>query len=86
MSRHTKFLTALTCGVAVAGFMMSTPANAKVEGDTIILGAALSFTGKYSTNGKHTKNGYDLAVKTVNSMGGVMVGGKKIQNQSPVLR
>ena len=27
------------------------PVNAKVEGDTIILGAAVSLTGKYSTNG-----------------------------------
>ena len=26
-------------------------ANAKVEGNTIILGAAVSLTGKYSTNG-----------------------------------
>jgi len=50
--------------------------NAKVEGDTIIFGAALSFTGKYSTNGKHTKNGYDLAVKRLNEMGGVKVGDK----------
>jgi branched-chain amino acid transport system substrate-binding protein len=52
------------------------PASAKVEGDTIVLGAALSFTGKYKTNGKHTKNGYDLAVKRVNEMGGVKVDGK----------
>lgn len=76
MLKHTKFLTALASGVAVAGLVVSTPVEAKVEGDTIILGAALSFTGKYSTNGKHTKNGYDLAVTTVNKMGGVNVGGK----------
>ena len=42
--------------------------------DTITLGAAVSFTGKYSTNGKHTKNGYDLAVKRINENGGVKVG------------
>ncbi len=51
-------------------------ANAKVDGDTIILGAAVSLTGKYSTNGEHTKNGYELAVKRINDMGGVKVGGK----------
>ena len=51
-------------------------ANAKVEGDTIVLGAAVSLTGKYSTNGEHTKNGYNLAVKRINEMGGVKVGGK----------
>jgi len=48
----------------------------KVEGDKIILGAAVSLTGKYSTNGKHTQNGYNLAVKRINQMGGVKVGGK----------
>ena len=51
-------------------------ANAKVEGDTIVLGAAVSLTGKYSTNGEHTKNGYNLAVKRINDMGGVKVKGK----------
>src|SRR5262249_1466189 len=49
---------------------------AKVEGDTVILGAAVSLTGKYSVNGKNTKDGYDLAVKRINEMGGVKVDGK----------
>ena len=60
--------------VSVALFFGS--ALAKVEGDTIVLGAAVSLTGKYSTNGKHTQNGYDLAVARINEMGGVEVGGK----------
>ncbi len=64
-------LSAATLAVSLAG-----AAQAKVDGDTIILGAALSFTGKYKTNGKHTKNGYELAVKKVNEMGGIKVGGK----------
>jgi len=50
--------------------------HAKVDGDTIILGAAISLTGKYSSNGVNAKNGYDLAIKRVNEMGGVKVGGK----------
>ena len=54
----------------------SLPANAKVEGDTIILGSAISLTGKYSTNGIHAQNGYELAVARINEMGGVKVGGK----------
>ena len=54
----------------------STISFAKVVGDKIILGAAVSITGKYSTNGKHTKNGYNLAVERINGMGGVKVGGK----------
>lgn len=58
-------------GIASVG-----PATAKVEGDTICLGAPISLTGKYSTNGKNTQDGYDLAVKRINEMGGVKVAGK----------
>ncbi len=54
----------------------STISFAKVVGDKIILGAAVSLTGKYSSNGVHTQNGYNLAVERINSMGGVKVGGK----------
>ena len=55
---------------------LALPTQAKVEGDTIVLGAAVSLTGKYSTNGEHTKNGYNMAVQRINDMGGVNVGGK----------
>lgn len=44
--------------------------------DTITLGAAVSLTGKYTTNGEHTKRGYDLAANRINEAGGVKVGGK----------
>lgn len=44
--------------------------------DTITLGAAVSLTGKYTTNGEHTKRGYDLAVEKINEAGGVKVGDK----------
>lgn len=47
--------------------------------DKIVLGAAVSITGKYSTNGQNTKDGYDLAVKRINEMGGVKVGDKTYQ-------
>ena len=47
---------------------------ARVTGDTIVLGAAVSLTGKYTTAGNHTRKGYDLAVKTINARGGVRVG------------
>lgn len=63
----------------VAGALMlaaggSSTANA--ADDTIVLGAAVSITGKYSTNGMNTKDGYDLAVKRVNERGGVKIGNK----------
>ena len=63
-------------GLALSGALASAPAVAKVEGDTIVFGAAVSITGKYSTEGKNTKDGYDLAVNRINEMGGVKVGGK----------
>jgi branched-chain amino acid transport system substrate-binding protein len=62
-------------GVAVGAFALG-GAAAQAADDTIRLGAAVSITGKYSTNGKNTKDGYDLAVKAVNDAGGVKVGGK----------
>ncbi len=75
MFRYLKPAFILLPAAALA-MSLAGAAQAKVEGDTIVLGAALSFTGKYKTNGKHTKNGYELAVKKVNEMGGVKVGGK----------
>ena len=44
--------------------------------DVIVLGAAVSLTGKYALNGANTKNGYELAVREINDSGGVKVGGK----------
>jgi branched-chain amino acid transport system substrate-binding protein len=64
-----------TCAAAVA-FAFAGPASSKVDGDTIILGSAISLTGKYSSNGVNAQNGYDFAVKKINDMGGVKVGGK----------
>jgi len=43
---------------------------------TIQLGAAVSLTGKYASNGHNTQNGYEFAVKKINDAGGVKVGGK----------
>lgn len=48
-------------------------ALAKVDGDTIVFGAAVSLTGKYTTAGNHTKRGYDLAVKMINDKGGIKI-------------
>ncbi|WNK00585.1 amino acid ABC transporter substrate-binding protein [Thalassospiraceae bacterium LMO-JJ14] len=71
-----RLTTAVLASAFALGVTLATPASAKVEGDTIVLGSAISFTGKYSTNGIHAKNGYELGVKKVNEMGGVKVGGK----------
>ena len=65
----------LISGAAVL-MLLAWGAAGQAEGDTIVLGAAVSLTGKYSVNGKNTKDGYDLAVERINEMGGVKVGPK----------
>ena len=68
---------ALVFGAAVGvGSLAATSAHAKVEGDKIILGSAISITGKYSQEGKNASDGYNLAVKMINEKGGVTIGGK----------
>ena len=64
--------------VSALALLLSTSVTsfAKVVGDKIILGSAISLTGKYSSNGVHTQKGYNMAVDRINSMGGVKVGGK----------
>ena len=76
MLRAPKFPTLLTAFATVLGLAVAGQASARVDGDTITLGSAISFTGKYSTNGIHASNGYNLAVKVINAAGGVKVGGK----------
>lgn len=73
---YIKRVMAIAAVVAGLSIAAAGPAAAKVEGDTIVLGAAVSLTGKYSTNGKNTKDGYDLAVKRINETGGAKIGGK----------
>jgi branched-chain amino acid transport system substrate-binding protein len=68
---------ALVFGAAIGvGTLAGTSAYAKVEGDKIILGSAISITGKYSQEGKNASDGYNLAVKMINEQGGVKVNGK----------
>jgi branched-chain amino acid transport system substrate-binding protein len=76
MARKKLFLITLLVGLAAFSLVFSGAVWAKVEGDTIIIGSAISFTGKYSTNGVHASNGYNLSVKRINATGGVKVGGK----------
>jgi branched-chain amino acid transport system substrate-binding protein len=70
--KHAKFLTAAMAGAA----LLASPALAA---DVITLGAAVSLTGAYTTDGEHTQRGYDLAISMVNKAGGVKVGDKTYQ-------
>jgi branched-chain amino acid transport system substrate-binding protein len=65
---------ALVLLLATGLWLLPAAAFARVDGDTIVLGAAVSLTGKYTTAGHHTRNGYDLAIKAINERGGVPVG------------
>ncbi len=75
------FMTVIATIAITSAITISSISNvfAKVEGDTIILGSAISLTGKYATNGLHTQRGYDYAVKVINEKGGVTVDGKSYQ-------
>jgi branched-chain amino acid transport system substrate-binding protein len=70
-----KQYTRAICAAAVA-LAFAAPAAAKVEGDKIILGSAISITGKYSQEGKNASDGYNFAVDAINARGGVKVNGK----------
>ena len=78
MTIRNAILSTFASGVAAFTLNYSSPAKAKVEGNTIVLGSAISFTGKYSTGGIHAKNGYTMAVDFINERGGIKVGGKTI--------
>ena len=64
-----------TVAAAAALAFASVTAQAQNCG-TIELGAALSATGIFASNGKNTQNGYEFAVKKINDAGGVTIGGK----------
>jgi len=76
MRKSIKIVLRALIGIGALSLMVAGAAQARVDGDTIILGSAISLTGKYSTNGIHAKNGYELTVKKINEAGGVKVGGK----------
>lgn len=65
-----------TLSLAAGALMASTAMAAAADCGTITLGAAISLTGKYATNGVHTQNGYEFAIKKIAENGGVKVDGK----------
>ena len=62
--------------MAVAALACAPIAAQAADCGTIEIGAAVSLTGKYASNGTNTKNGYEFAVKKINDAGGVKIGGK----------
>ena len=76
MYQRASSVRATALAAAAVALTLSAPVAVQAAGDTITLGAAVSLTGKYTTAGNHTKNGYELAIKRINEKGGVTVGGK----------
>ena len=73
----------MTLNGAKLAALLATAALTQIPGsalaaqcEDIVLGAALSATGIYASNGTNTKNGYEYAVKKINDAGGVTIGGK----------
>ena len=71
-----KKITMLTGLMAGAVMLFSQASLAMSDCGEIIIGSAISLTGKYATNGVHAKNGYEYAVTVIKENGGVMVDGK----------
>ena len=71
MFQYKTFMKAAAVTTALVASSMV--ANAA---ETILLGSAISLTGKYATAGNHAKVGYDFAIKKINDAGGVKVGDK----------
>jgi len=68
-------ITSARLSAAVAAALTLAGPAAAADG-TITLGSAISITGKYSPEGKNASDGYNFAVKRINEMGGVKIGGK----------
>ncbi len=62
----------------VTGLAMLFSVNSVMAEDCedLVLGAAISLTGKYATNGVHAMNGYDYAIQKIKEAGGVKIGDK----------
>ena len=64
--------------IALATFVVAVAPSISRAGacEDLVLGAALSATGIYASNGNNTKNGYEFAVKKINEAGGIKIGDK----------
>jgi len=72
-----KIRMAVLTALVALGLLEAGAGRAQADDMPVIkLGAAVSLSGKYSSNGVYTRNGYDLAVKKINARGGVKVGDK----------
>jgi branched-chain amino acid transport system substrate-binding protein len=73
--KEMKKIKMLTGLASVAVLLFSQSALAASCGE-IVIGSAISLTGKYATNGVHAQKGYEYAITKIAEAGGVKIGGK----------
>ncbi|MCH8104252.1 MAG: amino acid ABC transporter substrate-binding protein [Proteobacteria bacterium] len=71
-----KKLSILTVLLTGSAMLFSQASLATSDCGEIIIGSAISLTGKYAANGVHAKNGYEYAISVIKEKGGITVGGK----------
>ncbi len=77
-----KILSAITACLSgsvllFSGAAFSADEAKQINGcEALTLGAAISLTGKYATNGIHAKNGYEFAISKISEAGGINIGDK----------
>ena len=62
--------------VGALALVAGTQAVQAQDCEELVLGSAISLTGKYATNGIHAKNGYEFAIKKIKENGGIKIGDK----------
>lgn len=67
-----KFLAGTASTVGIGALAGCSSGGGGGSSDTIHIGASAALTGKYSTEGKATKRGYELWKKQVNENGGIL--------------
>ena len=69
--KPSKFFNLLATGVALLFAHSAVQAD---ECKELVMGSAISLTGKYATNGVHAMNGYEFAIQKIKDAGGVKIG------------
>lgn len=79
MRRVHNLLLRISLGILLPclGSCSSGSRESEKNGDTILLGAAISLTGKTAKEGEYTHDGYQFYIDTVNAQGGIEVAGRK---------
>ncbi len=68
-------LLAIIMGALLSGCTVAWMGNSR-DGGTITFGATISVTGELAEEGQYTRDGYLMAINTINREGGINVGGK----------